>query len=82
MLKLDPTTTLLDRPRSGPAAVLPFIAASVTGSFLLFLVQPIVAKMLLPMLGGSPSVWNTSMVFFQVALVAGCRLHRGLRTNR
>ena len=80
MLKLDPTTALLDRPPSGRAAVVPFIAASVTGSFLLFLVQPIVAKMLLPMLGGAPSVWNTSMVFFQIVLVAGYACaHVGMR---
>lgn len=40
-------------------------------SFLLFLVQPMVAKMLLRALGGSPAVWNTCMVFFQAALLAG-----------
>lgn len=38
---------------------------------LLFLVQPMTAKMILPSFGGSPSVWNTSMVFFQLALLAG-----------
>jgi SAM-dependent methyltransferase len=38
---------------------------------LLFLVQPLVAKVLLPTLGGSPAVWNTCMVFFQVALLLG-----------
>jgi hypothetical protein len=40
-------------------------------AFLLFLVQPMVAKMVLPALGGSPAVWNTCMVFFQAALLAG-----------
>jgi hypothetical protein len=40
-------------------------------AFLLFLVQPMVAKMLLPLLGGTPAVWNTCMVFFQAALLAG-----------
>jgi len=40
-------------------------------AFLLFLVQPMVAKMVLPLLGGSPMVWNTCMVFFQIALLAG-----------
>ncbi len=40
-------------------------------AFLLFLVQPMVAKMVLPLLGGAPMVWNTCMVFFQVALLAG-----------
>jgi spermidine synthase len=38
---------------------------------LLFLVQPMVGKMILPLLGGSPSVWNTCMVFFQALLLAG-----------
>jgi hypothetical protein len=41
------------------------------GAALLFLVQPMIAKMALPALGGSPAVWNTSMVFFQTALLAG-----------
>lgn len=38
---------------------------------LLFLVQPMAAKMILPSFGGSPSVWNTCMVFFQATLLAG-----------
>lgn len=41
------------------------------GAFLLFLVQPMFARMMLPKLGGSPSVWNTAMVFYQAALLAG-----------
>jgi hypothetical protein len=39
------------------------------GAFLLFLVQPMVAKMVLPVLGGAPAVWNTCMVFFQLVLL-------------
>ena len=38
---------------------------------LLFSVQPMVARMLLPLLGGTPAVWNTCMLFFQAALLAG-----------
>jgi protein-L-isoaspartate O-methyltransferase len=38
---------------------------------LLFLVQPMVGKMVLPRAGGSPQVWNTSLVFFQTALLVG-----------
>ncbi|MSR55491.1 MAG: hypothetical protein EXS09_19725 [Gemmataceae bacterium] len=38
---------------------------------LLFLVQPMVGKMVLPLLGGTPAVWNTCMVFFQALLLAG-----------
>src|SRR5579885_1755991 len=38
---------------------------------LLFLVEPMVGKMILPLLGGTPAVWNTCMVFFQAVLLAG-----------
>ncbi len=38
---------------------------------LLFAVQPMFAKMVLPLLGGTPAVWNTCMVFFQATLLAG-----------
>jgi hypothetical protein len=47
-------------------AVTIFVSAS-----LLFSVEPMIAKMLLPVLGGTPAVWNTCMVFFQAALLAG-----------
>ncbi|HEX4195628.1 MAG TPA: hypothetical protein VHY80_21135, partial [Stellaceae bacterium] len=40
-------------------------------AFLLFWLQPLVAKMLLPRLGGAPAVWNTALMFFQVVLLAG-----------
>lgn len=45
--------------------------ASFVGAGLLFSVQPMVAKMLLPLLGGSAAVWNTAMVFFQLVLLLG-----------
>ncbi len=48
------------------------------GAGLLFLVQPMVAKMLLPGLGGSPAVWNTCMVFFQAALLGGYAYAHGV----
>ena len=41
------------------------------GAFLLFQVQPVVGKMILPWFGGSASVWTTCMLFFQVLLLAG-----------
>jgi spermidine synthase len=47
-----------------------FAAAIFLGSFLLFLVEPIAAKQLLPILGGSAAVWITCLVFFQTALLA------------
>ena len=46
-------------------------AAILLGAGLLFLVQPMAAKMVLPGLGGAPAVWNTCMVFFQAALLLG-----------
>lgn len=48
-----------------------FAATLFLSATLLFLVQPMIAKMLLPKLGGTPQVWNTCMVFFQAALLAG-----------
>ena len=41
------------------------------GAFLLFLVQPIIAKQILPWFGGSAAVWATCMVFFQIILLLG-----------
>jgi len=46
-----------------------FGSAIFLGSLLLFLVEPIAAKELLPMLGGSAAVWITCLVFFQTALL-------------
>ena len=37
----------------------------------MFLLQPLLARILLPAFGGSPAVWNTCMVFFQVLLLSG-----------
>ncbi len=41
------------------------------GSFLLFLMQPVIGKMILPWFGGTSAVWTTCMLFFQVLLLAG-----------
>jgi hypothetical protein len=40
-------------------------------AFLLFQVQPIISKMILPWFGGSPAVWTTCVLFFQLVLLAG-----------
>jgi spermidine synthase len=48
-----------------------FALALFTSAALLFWVQPLIAKILLPFLGGAASVWNTCMVFFQALLLAG-----------
>ena len=61
-----------EAPARTRAAVLAVYAAAVfTSAFLLFLVQPMFGKMVLPLLGGSPAVWNTCMLFFQAALLGG-----------
>src|SRR5208282_6586471 len=48
-----------------------FLLTLFLSAFLLFCVQPMIAKMVLPLLGGSSAVWSTCMVFFQAALLAG-----------
>jgi hypothetical protein len=48
-----------------------FAVALFVSALLLFWVQPLVGKMVLPLLGGTPAVWNTCMLFFQVVLLAG-----------
>jgi hypothetical protein len=51
---------------------LPLFAVTLfVSAFLLFLVQPMIGKMILPRLGGTPQVWNTCMLFFQTVLLAG-----------
>ena len=53
------------------AGPLPYAATIFLSSFLLFLVQPIIAKQILPWFGGSAAVWTTCLVFFQSVLLAG-----------
>ena len=53
------------------SAALLFALTLFVSAALLFSVQPMIAKMLLPLLGGTPAVWNTCMVFFQAVLLAG-----------
>ena len=48
-----------------------FATAAFLSASLLFCVEPMIAKMVLPQFGGSPAVWNTCLVFFQLALLAG-----------
>jgi SAM-dependent methyltransferase len=64
-----------ETPAPGRAMRLPqlpvFVLAIFLGSFLLFLVQPLFGRMLLPVMGGAPAVWATALVFFQGALLAG-----------
>jgi hypothetical protein len=62
--KLAPNTAVATNNR--PFALTIFLSA-----FLLFQVQLIVAKQLLPWFGGTPALWNTCLVFFQLLLLAG-----------
>ncbi|MDT7808632.1 MAG: hypothetical protein QOJ70_2445 [Acidobacteriota bacterium] len=48
-----------------------FACALFVSALLLFWVQPLVGKTVLPLLGGTPAVWNTCMLFFQALLLAG-----------
>ena len=48
-----------------------FTLTILAGSFLLFLVQPMVARMALPRLGGAPNVWNSAMLVYQALLLGG-----------
>jgi hypothetical protein len=64
------------RPGTGAAIVsalvVPLFAATMfVSGFLLFMVEPMAAKMVLPILGGVPMVWNGCVVFFQIVMLAG-----------
>ncbi len=50
---------------------MPYAATIFLSSFLLFLVQPLIARQILPWFGGSAAVWTTCMLFFQSLLLAG-----------
>ena len=61
----------LSSPRIQFAVLAGFAATLFLSALLLFSVQPMFAKMVLPQLGGSPSVWAVSTCFFQAVLFAG-----------
>ena len=62
-------------------AFAPYVFAVVVfaSAALVFLVEPMMARLILPRLGGSPAVWNTSLAFFQVALLVGYAYAHGLQ---
>jgi hypothetical protein len=66
----SPPVSSISEVRTSPLRFL-FTAAVFIAAFLLFLVEPIAAKQLLPILGGSASVWITCLVFFQTVLLLG-----------
>ena len=51
--------------------LLPYAFTIFLGAFLLFQIQPLIAKYILPWFGGGPAVWTTAMLFFQVFLLGG-----------
>ncbi|MFA5898270.1 MAG: fused MFS/spermidine synthase [Hyphomicrobium sp.] len=57
--------------RHATAVLAVFAATTFLSAFLLFAIQPIFAKMVLPVLGGSSSVWAVALLFFQAALLVG-----------
>jgi hypothetical protein len=61
----------VDLARNAPAMMWVFTLTTFLSALLLFAIQPMFAKMVLPVLGGSPSVWSVSVFFFQGALLAG-----------
>jgi spermidine synthase len=62
---------LVDLARNAPAMMWTFTLTTFLSALLLFAIQPMFAKTVLPILGGSPSVWSVSVFFFQAALLAG-----------
>jgi hypothetical protein len=61
----------VDFAKNAPAMMWVFTGTTFLSALLLFAIQPMFAKMVLPVLGGSPSVWSVSVFFFQGALLAG-----------
>jgi hypothetical protein len=64
-------TLAVDSAPNGKTVRTRFVANIFVGSFLLFLVQPMIARMALPRLGGAPTVWNSAMLVYQALLLAG-----------
>ena len=64
-------TNPLPSQSSSPWSFLPFALTIFTSAFLLFQVQPLLSKQILPWFGGSPAVWTTAMLFFQTLLCLG-----------
>src|SRR6202163_2907649 len=71
MADLPAADTIKPVAQSRDALLATFIAAIFLSAALLFQIEPMFTKMVLPRLGGSPSVWSVAMVFFQTMLLAG-----------
>ncbi|HET7287832.1 MAG TPA: hypothetical protein VFI71_10195, partial [Pyrinomonadaceae bacterium] len=64
--------------RSGNSIVWLFATSLFLSSLLMFAIEPVVARTMLPILGGTPMVWNTCVLFFQVVLLAGYAYAHGI----
>jgi hypothetical protein len=67
----DPAVSTFKTTSTGRYALAVFAVTLFVSALLLFAVQPMFTKMVLPILGGSPSVWSVAMVFFQACLLIG-----------
>src|SRR5689334_14195201 len=59
------------RKQQAPNTIIAFAPTIFLSAFLLFCCEPMVGKMMLPLLGGAASVWITCLLFFQLMLLAG-----------
>ena len=75
--QIDSTQAVV-RERAGSPPIVLFAVTTFLSAFLLFQVQPLMAKILLPWFGGTAAVWTTCVLFFQVALLLGRYLPRGV----
>ena len=72
LVNADRISPVLDRPATAVRLTpLLYAATLFVSALLLFSIQPMFARMVLPKLGGAPAVWSVAMVFFQTALLAG-----------
>lgn len=70
-VRTDPPRAAAEPPQRGPWVAVLFAGTSFLGAALLFMVQPLAAKLILPSYGGSATVWSTSSLLFQVLLLLG-----------
>jgi hypothetical protein len=64
-------TSTAAAPTRGSLTPAVFVATVFVSASLVFMVEPMMARLVLPILGGAAAVWNTSLAFFQVALLVG-----------
>src|SRR5438067_3920974 len=66
-----PQTSLEPPSSAGAARIVPYAACTFISALLLFLIQPMIAKQLLPRFGGAAAVWTACLMFFQFMLLLG-----------